>query len=451
MAHRRSAAAVDQALRAGQGAAVPAELTEALRRRAVLDDQLEQRRDAARQRLRTALLPVAPDAPETSTELLDLLVTRADELAERTRDGDTDCARALDGAVGCLVQTDLPEVSTQSPDRETFEDTAATTPSVTADQLLACLRSHTEDVQGVRELRQLTGGFSKETLTAVVERTHGHDEIVVRKVTPGRTADTLPGEFAALSFAWRNGVAAPEPLWLDETALGTPAFATRRSPGRCVGDVWGPLEPVAPEAAAATARALADLHSLDTSTLLATPLPPMTTHGEIVAAIAERQHVVDTVATDVRQPFLALFALLLAWLRAHAPDDVTRPVLVHGDLGLHNLLLDGTELTAVLDWERAHLGHPAEDLAYLRPSIEPVLPWPEFLDVYHGAGGPKPDQDRLAFYTVWHDIWRGVSALRLRTRFVADPVLVTDAMVGLLMTPRFLARAARNAFAVTVQ
>lgn len=41
-------------------------------------------------------------------------------------------------------------------------------------------------------------------------------------------------------------------------------------------------------------------------------------------------------------------------------------VLVHGDFGPNNVLLDPVtfEVTAVLDWEFAHLGDPVEDLAW---------------------------------------------------------------------------------------
>lgn len=46
-----------------------------------------------------------------------------------------------------------------------------------------------------------------------------------------------------------------------------------------------------------------------------------------------------------------------------APDGT---VLVHGDFGPQNLLLDHdtAEPTALVDWEFAHVGHPVEDLAW---------------------------------------------------------------------------------------
>lgn len=412
------------------------ELGASLRRRAALDDEVARRR--------AALMPGEPD------EVLERIF--ADPVA-LIRDAETD-PRELARVVGWLVEADLPETPDRPADGGRDPSTAyqaQPAPSVTPSEVLACLREHAtpgEEVQEVSGLRVLSGGFSKEMLTATVRDRRGSRDIVIRKVAKGRTAHTLPGEFAALTFAWQHGIPVPRPLWLDESALGEPAFATDRSAGRCLGDVWGPSEPVSPRTAEQIAEVLARLHALDTSALPATPLPPMGDREEIVGAIDERRAVLDAVA-DATQPYAALFALVLAWLREHVPGDVARPVVVHGDFGLHNILVGDSGPTAVLDWERAHLGDPAEDLAYVRPSIEQILPWESFLRTYQEAGGPRPDPDRLAYYAVWHDAWRGISAYRMRTKFLADPVRISDAMAGLLMAPRFLLRSVNTAFGPT--
>jgi aminoglycoside phosphotransferase (APT) family kinase protein len=61
------------------------------------------------------------------------------------------------------------------------------------------------------------------------------------------------------------------------------------------------------------------------------------------------------------------------------------PRLIHGDLGLHNLLWDGNEL-ALLDWEWAAAGPPLLDVAWLRWTIAwrhlPVSLWDAFLAGY---------------------------------------------------------------------
>jgi aminoglycoside phosphotransferase len=60
---------------------------------------------------------------------------------------------------------------------------------------------------------------------------------------------------------------------------------------------------------------------------------------------------------------------LLAGLRAIETAVVpgltgTGDVIVHGDFGPQNLLIDHGEVTALLDWEFAHRGQPVEDLAW---------------------------------------------------------------------------------------
>jgi tRNA A-37 threonylcarbamoyl transferase component Bud32 len=79
--------------------------------------------------------------------------------------------------------------------------------------------------------------------------------------------------------------------------------------------------------------------------------------------------------------------------------------LVHGDFGPNNLLLGFTSnlgtyaVTAVVDWEFAHLGEPIEDLAWCEWIVRMHHPdRVEALDAFFdGYGGPVPDwPDRQA-------------------------------------------------------
>src|SRR5690606_32317054 len=56
---------------------------------------------------------------------------------------------------------------------------------------------------------------------------------------------------------------------------------------------------------------------------------------------------------------------------------------------------------ALLDWEFADIGHPAEDLGYLRGSVEEVMPWETWLQAYEAAGGPRVAPEQIDFYAVW--------------------------------------------------
>ncbi len=74
-------------------------------------------------------------------------------------------------------------------------------------------------------------------------------------------------------------------------------------------------------------------------------------------------------------------------------------VLVHGDYGPQNVLLDSAtlEITAVLDWEWAHAGARVEDLAWCEWIVRmhhsrQVGRLGEFFDAYGGAIPPWPDR-----------------------------------------------------------
>lgn len=59
----------------------------------------------------------------------------------------------------------------------------------------------------------------------------------------------------------------------------------------------------------------------------------------------------------------ATFEWAFRWLAAHRPArSATR--LVHGDFRMGNLIVDGSKLAAVLDWELVHVGEVYEDLAW---------------------------------------------------------------------------------------
>lgn len=80
---------------------------------------------------------------------------------------------------------------------------------------------------------------------------------------------------------------------------------------------------------------------------------------------------------DSRDPLAAILArldawgephpaleLAVRWLERHRPLNQARRVL-HGDFRTGNMLLDHAGIRAVLDWECAHLGAPAEEMGWL--------------------------------------------------------------------------------------
>lgn len=258
----------------------------------------------------------------------------------------------------------------------------------------------TKGMAQVRRLERLPGGYSKGTYLVELELPTGQQESwVLRRdlsFTPLQTC--VVDEFPLLSALYQRGLPVPEPLWVepDATQLGAPLIAVRRVSGS--GDMaqWAQSPEAACAIALSAARILARIHAQDLSTLpkLQTDAPGCSgdTPLDVVAHV-------ETFWQSVRIEPDPLVELVFDWLRRHAPQAGQR-TLVHGDYGLHNLLVENGEVRAVLDWEFVHAGDPREDLAYARPFVEKVLLWADFVREYEAAGGAASDDNALRFYTV---------------------------------------------------
>jgi Phosphotransferase enzyme family len=80
-------------------------------------------------------------------------------------------------------------------------------------------------------------------------------------------------------------------------------------------------------------------------------------------------HGQDLVDAGRAPELLGLLGVFLHELQQLSPATVpelagTGGVIAHGDFGPQNVLVDGHRITAVVDWEFAHLGQPVEDLAW---------------------------------------------------------------------------------------
>jgi aminoglycoside phosphotransferase (APT) family kinase protein len=98
------------------------------------------------------------------------------------------------------------------------------------------------------------------------------------------------------------------------------------------------------------------------------------------------------------------------WLRENLWRLSDQTALVHGDFNLRNILLDGDKISAVLDWELWHLGDPAEDLAYIRPDVERLMDWEEFLEEYLAHSPFFISSDALQYFRVYTNFWRAAIA-----------------------------------------
>jgi aminoglycoside phosphotransferase (APT) family kinase protein len=144
---------------------------------------------------------------------------------------------------------------------------------------------------------------------------------------------------------------------------------------------------------------LAALHGLDASALDLPAFPPVGTVAEAVVAELDEWDKVLSERGGAPDPALVFS---LRWLRGHIPSYDGPPVLVQGDTGPGNFMyLDG-RVTAVVDWELAHLGDPMDDIAWLslRATQEPFTDFPTRLREYEALSGNVVDEARVRYYQV---------------------------------------------------
>ncbi|GAA4839378.1 phosphotransferase family protein [Actinomycetospora corticicola] len=228
---------------------------------------------------------------------------------------------------------------------------------------------------------------------------------VVKAVPPGRPArgrhDVLRQSRVLSALAGR-GLPIPAVTARDEEA---PAwFAMELAAGEAVEpvlDVDTDLSPrVARERMTRAAGVLGALHAVPLDALAqgvrtaGGELPdPATPHDELL----RWEETMHAVPVELRPGS----GDLLAALHADVPEAVA-PVLVHGDFRLGNLLCDGLEPTALVDWEIWGIGDPRVDLGWfgvftdgtLFPGVGRVVPGlpseDELGELYRAAGGTQP-------------------------------------------------------------
>ena len=153
--------------------------------------------------------------------------------------------------------------------------------------------------------------------------------------------------------------------------------------------------------------ALSTLHDVDPSTL---PLPPHDGRDPARADVELWRRIFEQHVTRpapwVRYAF--------DWLHRHAPLPAERAVLCHGDVGPGNFLFEGTQVTAILDWEFAHVGDPMDDLAWLTIRgglLQPFGDLTAMLRSYTEHTGIKVDADRVRYYQLLVLVRMAVSCL----------------------------------------
>jgi aminoglycoside phosphotransferase (APT) family kinase protein len=303
----------------------------------------------------------------------------------------------------------------------------------------AYLRERLQDpTLSVTDFMPLAGGFGKETVLLTVQGDQLKGDLVIRR---DRAVNLLENdchlvhqEYSVLQAVRARGFPTPNVLWLERGhALlpGADLIVMERVQGVIGGSVFGSENALDASVADVLGEIVARLHTM----------PAMRELGNLTQAISER-HWNMPLHECVREYIENYFELMLnsdhmaalgvvaqfAWLLRNIPALEGRPCLLHGDIGLHNMLFNDGRLQALLDWEYAHIGDPAEDLAYMRNTMGRSLDWNRFMASYVSNGGERIDERRLRFFQIWGQVRNSAAAVIAFGKFVnhshVDPVMM---------------------------
>jgi aminoglycoside phosphotransferase (APT) family kinase protein len=284
----------------------------------------------------------------------------------------------------------------------------------------------------VEAVRQLAGGASRQiwAFDAVFQRAGAsvRRPLVLRR-DPGGSALNMGrrDEFRVHRAAFAEGVPVPEPLWLADDAepFGAPSYIMERVDGETL-----PRRLLRDDAYAAArgvmvgqrAAILARIHRIDLTRhgLDALPSPPI----DVSPALAELDRYEQAYRSLAPEPHPA-FELTLRWLRRHLPVGGAR-TLVHGDYRIGNVVFGPDGVRAMLDWELAHIGDPAEDLGWLcvrawrfgrdDHPVGGIGSRAELFAAYERAGGAPVDAERVRFWEVFGNLkWAIICVGQART------------------------------------
>jgi aminoglycoside phosphotransferase (APT) family kinase protein len=256
----------------------------------------------------------------------------------------------------------------------------------------------------------------------------GDQRLVLRAAAPTGIGASLGRieEFAVLKAAFAAGVTVPEPLFASDDAniFGKPFFVMRRVNGlaaahRITRDPA--LDPALPAVAERLGRELAKIHAIRPPRPDLAFLPRCEEVGP-ARQIAGFRSYLDR--HPVPRPVVEWG---MHWLAAHIPPP-NGPVLCHHDFRTGNYMIDGAELTGILDWEFAGWGDPHEDIGWfcckgwrfarLDREAGGIADRAPFYLGYEGESGRSINRDSAFFWEVLASVRWAVIALQQTDRYM---------------------------------
>lgn len=241
-------------------------------------------------------------------------------------------------------------------------------------------------------------------------------------------------------FGWRYGLRREAEIlpiaavlgWPVPLVLGTPG----NPPGLLMNVIPGTSRPDPDETESTAAEYLALVAAVHAADPAAFPIEQYATMGEAISDDLGWWTAYADERGSLEEPLIRLAARVLA---ATVPATDERPSLVHGDVGAGNFMVDGGRVSAMLDWELAHVGDPHEDMAWLwmRGAHTSFGDPQRRLDEYEAAAGRSLDPNRLRWHLAFV-MWKSCLGMYADLRrpptpaaFVQSVVILTyDALLG---------------------
>jgi aminoglycoside phosphotransferase (APT) family kinase protein len=281
-------------------------------------------------------------------------------------------------------------------------------------------------------LELLPGGAIQENWGFDAEFTDGRLSGVQHLVLRCDAATGIPSslgrieEFAVLQAAFAAGVTVPEPLLAcaDPSLCGKPFFVMRRVAGTAAGReiTTDPARETAlPRIAYRLGQELARIQTIRPPHPDLDFLPSPDESGAEVQIAGFRAYL------DHHPQPRPVLEWAIRWLEAHVPPPLA-PVLCHRDFRTGNYMLDGSELTGILDWEFAGWGDPDEDIGWfcckgwrfarLDREAGGIAERAPFYAGYESAAGRRLDPERVRFWEIFANVRWAVIALQQSDRYL---------------------------------
>jgi aminoglycoside phosphotransferase (APT) family kinase protein len=296
-------------------------------------------------------------------------------------------------------------------------------------RLEAALARHTGQPAKVHDLRPLTGGANRTTMSFDASEAAGARRQFILQLgdqtfdsVAGIAPQITPAEQARLMIAAaRAGAPAPRVAAILEPADGLgEGYITERVAGETLGSRIvrdGRFAAARRVMARQCGEILAAIHRIDSAEV------PFLMRQDAAEHVAAHRQIVDHYG--FRLPALEL---ALRWAAENVPRK-QRLVVLHGDFRTGNLIVGEEGIRCILDWELAQRGDPMQDLGWLC-----IRTWrfggpgpvggfgsrEDLFAAYESASGHPVDPGHVKFWEAFGNVKWAVDCLLLGMRGVDE-------------------------------